>query len=188
MAEQNVEQHIKVRQVTDVQASWTETERGEHGLFTIQLILDDGAEEYVLRPTAEDAKVMLKLFRRSEAVYFDLDRKVLISRVRKQHLARSTGETGGISVAESHPAPERNVEEQITVRQVTDVHANWSEQERGAPGKFSFQLILDSGAEEYAIRPPAEDADVLMDLFKRSDTIYFDMGRQVLIFGDISLG
>jgi hypothetical protein len=91
-------------------------------------------------------------------------------------------------VAESHPAPERNVEEQITVRQVTDVHANWSEQERGAPGKFSFQLILDSGAEEYAIRPPAEDADVLMDLFKRSETIYFDMGRKVLIFGDVSLG
>ncbi len=91
-------------------------------------------------------------------------------------------------MAESHPAPERNVEQQITVRQVTDVHANWSEQERGAPGKFSFQLILDSGAEEYAIRPPAEDADVLMDLFKRSDTIYFDMGRKVLIFGDISLG
>ncbi len=91
-------------------------------------------------------------------------------------------------MAESHPAPERNVEEQITVRQVTDVHANWSEQERGAPGKFSFQLILDSGAEEYAIRPPAEDADVLMDLFERSETIYFDMGRQVLIFGNISLG
>ena len=78
MAEQNVEQNIKVRQVTDVQASWTETGRGEHGLFTIQLILDDGAEEYVLRPTAEDAKVMLKLFQRSGAVYFDLDRKVLI--------------------------------------------------------------------------------------------------------------
>ncbi len=91
-------------------------------------------------------------------------------------------------MAESHPAPERNVEEQITVRQVTDVHANWSEQERGAPGKFSFQLILDNGAEEYAIRPPAEDADVLMDLFERSETIYFDMGRQVLIFGNISLG
>ncbi len=91
-------------------------------------------------------------------------------------------------MAESHPAPERNVEQQITVRQVTDVHANWSEQERGAPGKFSFQLILDSGAEEYAIRPPAEDADVLMDLFRRSETIYFDMGRQVLIFGNISLG
>ena len=91
-------------------------------------------------------------------------------------------------MSESHPAPERNVEEQITVRQVTNVHANWSEQERGAPGKFSFQLILDNGAEEYAIRPPAEDADVLMDLFKKSETIYFDMGRQVLIFGNIALG
>jgi hypothetical protein len=91
-------------------------------------------------------------------------------------------------VAEDHPAPERNLEQQITVRQVTDVHANWSEQERGAPGKFSFQLILDNGAEEYAIRPPAEDSDVLMDLFKKSKTIYFDMGRQVLIFGNISLG
>jgi hypothetical protein len=91
-------------------------------------------------------------------------------------------------VTDSHPAPERNVEEQITVRQVTNVHANWSEQERGAPGKFSFQLILDNGAEEYAIRPPAEDSDVLMDLFKKSETVYFDMGRQVLIFGNISLG
>ena len=91
-------------------------------------------------------------------------------------------------MAESHPLPERSVEQQITVRQVTDVHANWSEQERGAPGKFSFQLILDNGAEEYAIRPPAEDSDVLMDLFRRSDTIYFDMGRKVLIFGNISLG
>ena len=91
-------------------------------------------------------------------------------------------------MADTHPAPERNLEEQITVRQVTNVHANWSEQERGAPGTFSFQLVLDDGAEEYAIRPPAEDSDVLMDLFKKSETIYFDMGRQVLIFGNISLG
>jgi hypothetical protein len=90
-------------------------------------------------------------------------------------------------VSETHPAPERSVEQQITVRQVTNVHANWSEQERGEPGKFSFQLILDNGAEEYAIRPPAEDSDVLMDLFKKSETVYFDMGRQVLIFGNISL-
>jgi hypothetical protein len=78
MAEQHTEQTIKVRQVTDVQASWTEAERGAPGAFTFQLILDNGAEEYVLRPTADDAKVMLKLFKRSQSVYFDLDRKVLI--------------------------------------------------------------------------------------------------------------
>jgi len=78
MAEQHTEQTIRVRQVTDVQASWTEAERGAPGAFTLQLILDNGAEEYVLRPTADDAKVMLKLFKRSQSVYFDLDRKVLI--------------------------------------------------------------------------------------------------------------
>jgi hypothetical protein len=83
---------------------------------------------------------------------------------------------------------EQNTEQSIMVRQVTDVHANWSEQERGAPGKFSFQLILDNGAEEYAIRPDAEDADVLVELFKLTDKLYFDMSRQVLIFGNVPLG
>ncbi len=86
------------------------------------------------------------------------------------------------------PQAEQNVQQQIVVRQVTDVHANWNEEERGAPGKFSFQLILDDGAEEYAIRPPAEDADVLMELFKTTGTIYFDLERSVLIFGSIPLG
>ena len=83
---------------------------------------------------------------------------------------------------------EANVERSIVVRQVTNVHANWSEEGRGEPGKFSYQLILDNGAEEYAIRPPAEDADVLIELFKLTDKIYFDMERQVLIFGNIPLG
>jgi hypothetical protein len=32
----------------------------------------------VLQPTAEDAKVLLELFGSANAVYFDLDRKVLI--------------------------------------------------------------------------------------------------------------
>ena len=86
------------------------------------------------------------------------------------------------------PAAEQQTEQQIKVRQVTDVHANWNEEERGAPGKFSFQLILDNGAEEFAIRPPAEDADALMDLFAMSETMYFDLERQVLIFNNISLG
>jgi hypothetical protein len=78
VAEQNTEQTIRVRQVTDVQISWTEHGRGEHGPFTVQLILDNGAEEYILQPTAEDTKVMLELFKRAKAIYFDLDRKVLL--------------------------------------------------------------------------------------------------------------
>jgi hypothetical protein len=78
VAEQHTEQTIRVRQVTDVQVSWTERGRGEHGAFTVQLILDSGAEEYVLQPTAEDTKVMVELFKRANTVYFDLDRKVLV--------------------------------------------------------------------------------------------------------------
>ena len=76
----------------------------------------------------------------------------------------------------------------IKVRQVTQVHANWNEEQRGAEGKFSFQLILDNGAEEYVLRPTSEDADVLVDLFEQTDTVYFDMERGVLIFGDVSTG
>ena len=82
---------------------------------------------------------------------------------------------------------EERTEQAIQVRQVTQVHSNWNEEERGQPGKFSFQLILDDGAEEYVIRPTNEDSDVLMDLFEQTETIYFDMERKVLIFGDISV-
>lgn len=78
MAEQRTEGRIRVRQVTNVQFSWSEGGRGGHGAFTLQLVLDNGAEEYVLQPTAEDAKVHLELFESAGAVYFDLDRKVLI--------------------------------------------------------------------------------------------------------------
>ena len=78
MAEQHTEQNIRVRQVTDVQISWTEHGRGDHGSFTVQLILDNGAEEYILQPTAEDTKVTIELLKRVKSLYFDLDRKVLI--------------------------------------------------------------------------------------------------------------
>jgi hypothetical protein len=72
------ERQIQVRQVTHVQASWTEIERGKPGAFTLQLILDQGADEYVLRPSAEDADVLVKLLARSKSATFDLERKVLI--------------------------------------------------------------------------------------------------------------
>ena len=76
--EERTEQAIQVRQVTHVQASWTEQERGEPGAFTFQLILDNGVDEYVVRPTAEDARVLLDLVDKSESATFDLDRKVLM--------------------------------------------------------------------------------------------------------------
>lgn len=76
--EQTTERTILIREVTQVQASWTEAERGARGAFTLQLILDNGADEYVLRPTADDAGVLLQLIQRSDKAVFDLERKVLI--------------------------------------------------------------------------------------------------------------
>jgi len=76
--EQITERKILIREVTQVQASWTEAERGEPGAFTLQLILDNGADEYVLRPTAHDADVILRLIKRSDKAVFDHERKVLI--------------------------------------------------------------------------------------------------------------
>ena len=75
---EELERRYKVRQVTDIQASWVETERGEEGRFTLQLILDNGVEEYILQPDADDIDVILKLFARSDTATFDLERKVLM--------------------------------------------------------------------------------------------------------------
>jgi hypothetical protein len=77
--EQRTEEAIRVRQITDYQASWTEEERGGHGAFTFQLILDNGAEEYVIRPTVSDSKVIRKFLDKSKVLAFDLERKTLIA-------------------------------------------------------------------------------------------------------------
>ena len=73
---------IKVRQVTAWQATWTEESPGGPGTFTLQLILDEGAEEHVLRPTADDVDVLQELLADADNVYFDMDRKVLMFGVR----------------------------------------------------------------------------------------------------------
>jgi hypothetical protein len=77
-AEGQMQRSIKVRQVTNIQASWTEQEPGEEGIFTVQLILDNGAEEYVLQVDSDDLEPMLRLFAKSDHATFDMDRKVLM--------------------------------------------------------------------------------------------------------------
>ena len=80
---------------------------------------------------------------------------------------------------------EQNTEQAIRVRQVTDVHANWSYQGELQNGKFSYQLILDNGAEEALIMPTADDAKVLRNLIHDADSIFWDLDKEVLIFGEI---
>jgi len=78
LTEQQLQQQMQTREVTQVQASWTEQERGDPGAFTIQLILDNGVAEYITCPTANDAKVLLQLLQHSKHATFDLARKVLM--------------------------------------------------------------------------------------------------------------
>ncbi|MDP9350988.1 MAG: hypothetical protein M3P51_05550 [Chloroflexota bacterium] len=82
---------------------------------------------------------------------------------------------------------EEKLEQQIQIREVTQVQASWTEQERGGPGAFTLQLILDNGVDEYVLRPTADDADVLLQLLHRSDHATFDLGRKVLMFSNLSV-
>ncbi len=80
---------------------------------------------------------------------------------------------------------EQQTESAIKVRQVTDVHANWSSQGPLEDGKFSYQLILDNGAQEALIMPTADDAKVLRDFIHDAEAVYWDADKEVLIFGKI---
>ena len=81
---------------------------------------------------------------------------------------------------------QQNTEQTIRVRQVTDVHSNWSYQGDLQNGKFSDQLVLDNGAEEALIMPTAGDAKVLRDLIHDFEALYWDLDKEVLIFGKIA--
>ena len=85
------------------------------------------------------------------------------------------------------PRQSTPAERQIQVRQVTHVQASWTEEGRGAPGAFTVQLILDHGADEYVLRPTAEDTDVLVKLLARSSSATFDLERKVLMFGNLTI-
>ena len=82
---------------------------------------------------------------------------------------------------------EQQPERRYTVRQVTDYQASWTERERGAPGRFTLQLILDRGVEEYILDVEASDLDVLLSLLKRADHAMFDLERKVLMFENLDV-
>ena len=76
-------------------------------------------------------------------------------------------------------------DDRIVIRKVTDVHANWSEHETDTPGKFSFQLILDDGAEEHLLRPSTDAAKVILKLLTSGKDVYFDTERRALAIRDV---
>ncbi|WP_119071119.1 hypothetical protein [Rubrobacter indicoceani] len=69
---------IQVRKVTDLHANYSVQGEYEAGKFSLQLILDNGAKEMVVLPTAPDTKVLVKLFNSGETIYFDTERGALV--------------------------------------------------------------------------------------------------------------
>ena len=69
---------IRVRQLSHYQFSWVAQDPGASGVFTLQLVLDQGAWEEVLTLSAEDADALQDLLRDSKDVHYDVGRRVLM--------------------------------------------------------------------------------------------------------------
>jgi hypothetical protein len=69
---------IRVRQLTHYQFSWVAQDPGQPGVFTLQLVLDQGAWEEVLTVSTDDADVLQELLRHSGDVHYDVGRRVLM--------------------------------------------------------------------------------------------------------------
>ena len=80
MSEQNREDSIKIRRVTNFHADFDEAEPGQHGAFYFQFILDDGADEHIMRPTPDDGRLLYNLIRAADTLYFDTERRRLMMR------------------------------------------------------------------------------------------------------------
>jgi hypothetical protein len=69
---------IKVRQLSHYQFTWVAGEPGQHGTFTLQLVLDEGAWEEVLTVDVDDADVLQDLLKNTETVHYDVSRRTLM--------------------------------------------------------------------------------------------------------------
>jgi len=74
-------------------------------------------------------------------------------------------------------------DDSVRVRQVSHYQFSWVAQESGAPGVLTLQLVLDQGAWEEVVMVHVQDAKVLRNLLAAHDTVHFDVGRRVLMFG-----
>jgi len=76
----------------------------------------------------------------------------------------------------------------IKTRKVTNWQPNFSLSGPGEPGTYIFQLVLDHGASEVVLTLTESDADNLFDWLSTSSDVYYDLEREVLLFGSRSIG
>jgi len=76
--QKRIERGYKIRQVTQIQPSWKEGGRGEDGEFFVQLVLDNGVDEYIIQPSSSDVDIILEMFEKSKYTVWDDERQILI--------------------------------------------------------------------------------------------------------------
>lgn len=74
---------LKVRQLSHYQFSWTAGEPGQNGVWSLQLVLDQGAWEEVLTVSADDADNLQDVLKNTGTVFYDIERRVLMFGVTK---------------------------------------------------------------------------------------------------------
>lgn len=79
-------------------------------------------------------------------------------------------------------------EQQIKVRKVTHWQPSFTAKAPGEDGIYTFQLVLDYGAEEEVLRVNDDDADNLFNWLSASDDVYYDSERKVVMFGTRAVG
>ena len=79
-------------------------------------------------------------------------------------------------------------EQQIKVRKVTHWQPSFTAKAPGEAGVYTFQLVLDHGAEEVVLHVTDQDADNLFDWLSASGDVYYDLDRKVVMFGTRPVG
>lgn len=93
-----------------------------------------------------------------------------------------------MTTTEQGPAASDVGKNVIKVRKVTHWQPNFSLSGAGEPGTYFFQLVLDNGASEVVLTVNVDDADNLFDWLTASEEVYYDLEREVVIFGARKLG
>ncbi len=93
-----------------------------------------------------------------------------------------------MTTTEQGPAASDLGKSVIKTRKVTHWQPNFSLSGAGEPGTYLFQLVLDNGASEVVLSLTCADADNLFDWLSASHEAYYDLEREVLLFGSRTIG
>jgi hypothetical protein len=99
-----------------------------------------------------------------------------------------TQQSTGTGVEIRQGGSPRVTDDSIRVRQLSHYQFSWTAGESAKPGMWTLQLVLDEGAWEEVLTLHVDDADVLQDVLRNQKTVYYDIGRRVLMFGTTKAG